>query len=156
MEDPHVPRDLTTGIGPRSSHETSTSALENKTEEDRIQSNSASGLDFEFHYDGSSTTGQVLSYILSDVASFQVPQDWDKRQHMNQLKIMASSAKRYIDNVDSGEVSELTNYSTVEDVFISNDTVTRRPVNSSTSTYLFPSKVYIAFIVKDPDDESLC
>ncbi|WKT53781.1 hypothetical protein QSH57_004365 [Fusarium oxysporum f. sp. vasinfectum] len=140
MEGNQVQSDSTAGFDFGFSHESSTSAFGNKTEGNQVQSDLTAGFDFEFHYDESSTTGRILTHILLDLASFKVPQDWDNRQHMSQLKMLTASAKRYIENVSSGEASELINYSTVEDVFILNDTVTRRPVDSSTSTYFFPSK----------------
>ncbi|KAH7195144.1 hypothetical protein BKA60DRAFT_500849 [Fusarium oxysporum] len=140
MEGNQVQSDSAAGFDFGFNHESSTSAFENKTESNRVQSDLTTGFDFEFHYDESSTTGRVLTHILLDLASFKAPQDWDNRQHMSQLKMLTASAKRYIENVSSGEASELINYSTVEDVFILNDTVTRRPVDSSTSTYFFPSK----------------
>ncbi|RKK78009.1 hypothetical protein BFJ71_g16597 [Fusarium oxysporum] len=147
MEGNQVQSDSAAGFDFGFNHESSTSAFENKTESNRVQSDLTTGFDFEFHYDESSTTGRVLTHILLDLASFKAPQDWDNRQHMSQLKMLTASAKRYIENVSSGEASELINYSTVEDVFILNDTVTRRPVDSSTSTYFFPSKVCTNFII---------
>ncbi|KAF5006868.1 hypothetical protein FDECE_6780 [Fusarium decemcellulare] len=95
---------------------------------------------FQFHYNESSTGGRLLADIVSDLASFKAPHDWDKLQQTNQLKILAISAKRYLDTLSSGEASELLNYSTVEDVSILNKTVARRPVDSSTDAYFFPSE----------------
>ncbi|KAJ3541209.1 hypothetical protein NM208_g4710 [Fusarium decemcellulare] len=95
---------------------------------------------FQFHYNESSTGGRLLADIVSDLASFKAPHDWDKLQQTNQLKTLATSAKRYLDTLSSGEASELLNYSTVEDVSILNKTVARRPVDSSTEAYFFPSE----------------
>jgi hypothetical protein len=122
-------------------------AVENKTEDNQVQNDLTAGFDFEFHYDESSTPRSVLAHILSDLASDKEPQKWDNRQCMSVLKVLTTSAKCYLENVSLGEASELINYSTVEDVSILNETVTRRPVDSSTSTYFFPSKVCRVLIV---------
>jgi hypothetical protein len=100
-------------------------------------------LNFEFHYDESSTIQGVLTDILSDLVSFKEPQQWGNRPRTDQLKRLATNAIRYLDRVGLGEASELINCSTVEEVSISDDAVSRRPavVDTSASGFFFLSKV---------------
>ncbi|KAM5361041.1 hypothetical protein ACJZ2D_013368 [Fusarium nematophilum] len=131
--------DLDQGQGQRTSQDPAGDG-DKDGDKDQDQNHLPARADLEFHYNESSTAGRLLTDILLDLVSFKEPQNWDKLQHTNQLKKVATSAKRYLETLASGEASELLNYSTVEDVSILNKVVARRPVGSSSESYFFPSK----------------